>query len=43
LFFQQELADSFSYVPVWWAKKNIPDAYFAFFHKDKEVDESKMH
>jgi hypothetical protein len=27
------------FIPVWWAKKNIPDAYFAFFYKDKEADE----
>jgi len=25
------------FIPVWWAKENIPDAYFAFFFKDKEA------
>lgn len=23
------------FIPVWWAEKNLPDAYFAFFYKDK--------
>lgn len=25
------------FIPVWWAKENIPNAYFAFFFKDKEA------
>ncbi|HKO81616.1 MAG TPA: hypothetical protein VJU78_14525 [Chitinophagaceae bacterium] len=25
------------FIPVWWAKKNLPDAYFAFFYKDKDA------
>lgn len=25
------------FVPVWWAKKNMPDAYYAFFYKDEEA------
>lgn len=25
------------FVPVWWAKKNMPDAYYAFFHKDESA------
>jgi hypothetical protein len=26
------------YIPVWWAKSNLPDAYYAFFHKDKDAE-----
>lgn len=26
------------FVPVWWAKKYFPDAYYAFFYKDTEAD-----
>lgn len=26
------------FIPIWWAKKNLPDAYYAFFYKDKEAD-----
>jgi hypothetical protein len=26
------------FIPVWWAKENLPDAYYAFFYKDKEAD-----
>ena len=25
------------FIPVWWAKKYLPDAYFAFFYKDKDA------
>jgi hypothetical protein len=25
------------FIPVWWAKKNLPGAYFAFFYKDKDA------
>lgn len=24
------------YIPVWWAKQHLPNAYFSFFYKDKE-------
>lgn len=27
------------FIPIWWAKKNMPDAYYAFFYKDKDADE----
>lgn len=27
------------FIPVWWAKQYIPNAYFAFFHKDKDADD----
>jgi hypothetical protein len=27
------------FIPVWWAKKNIPNAYYAFFYKDKDAEE----
>jgi len=26
------------FMPLWWAKKYLPNAYFAFFHKDKDAD-----
>lgn len=26
------------FVPVWWAKQYLPDAYYAFFFKDKESE-----
>lgn len=26
------------FVPVWWAKQNMPDAYYAFFVKDKDAN-----
>jgi hypothetical protein len=26
------------FIPVWWAKLNIPDAYYAFFFKDPEAE-----
>jgi hypothetical protein len=29
------------FIPTWWAKENLPDAYFAFFYKDKEAVEYK--
>ncbi len=25
------------FIPVWWAIKNLPDAYYAFFYKDKDA------
>jgi len=25
------------FIPVWWAKKYLPNAYYAFFHKDKDA------
>ncbi len=25
------------YIPLWWAKQYLPNAYFAFFYKDKEA------
>ena len=27
------------FIPIWWAKKNMPDAYYAFFFRDKEAEE----
>lgn len=27
------------FIPVWWAKQHLPDAYYAFFHKDKDREE----
>ncbi|GAA4316675.1 hypothetical protein GCM10023149_13820 [Mucilaginibacter gynuensis] len=29
------------FIPVWWAKQNLPDAYYAFFHKDAEGEKFK--
>jgi|GEM_PF-1048168 len=26
------------FIPVWWAKHNMPDAYYAFFFKDTEAE-----
>jgi hypothetical protein len=31
------------FIPVWWAKKYLPDAYFAFFFKDKDAIEFEQH
>jgi len=27
------------FIPVWWALKYLPDAYYAFYYKDKDADE----
>jgi hypothetical protein len=29
------------FIPLWWAKKHLPDAYFAFFIKDSDADRFK--
>ena len=29
------------FIPIWWAKKNLPNAYYAFFYKDKNAIEFK--
>lgn len=26
------------FIPVWWAKKHLPNAYYAFFYRDEDVD-----
>lgn len=26
------------FIPVWWAKNHLPNAYYAFFHKDADAD-----
>jgi len=31
------------FIPLWWARKNMPDAYYAFFFKDKEAEMFKDH
>lgn len=30
------------FIPVWWAKSNLPLAYYAFFYKDKDAEEFKI-
>ncbi len=29
------------FIPVWWAKKHLPNAYFSFFYKDKDAEAFK--